>query len=335
MIITLEPNSKELGYFKKLGCEFVEIPPDPNISHTLLKQYKERPSFVSETHKQKMYEILEKKEKECLENSLFVKTFIGTLIPYPSAGVISLQAPEPKLELMFLSLDLDQVSKIDNIDDLFTFVLGFFEGKITSTKDKFISTVASLCITQKGLTAEEIMKLNDISSQEWDLLVAIFKLFILVFNGLWKVNNEPFKEAFMKKYFENQRDKLRGLHGRIASTLKEKEENSIRKLEEQCYHIFMSKNMFSLKETLANIENFLLLFAPATKYDLCRYWQRLTETGFDPVAEYNKSLDLFEMHFRPSNKDLFLIFLQITRFLKEFADFDTIHTPQFRHPPVM
>ena len=40
------------------------------------------------------------------------------------------------------------------------------------------------------------------------------------------------------------------------------------------------------------------------------------------------------MHYHPSPDDLFRIIVQISRFLKEFSDFETYFTPEFRHPPI-
>lgn len=40
------------------------------------------------------------------------------------------------------------------------------------------------------------------------------------------------------------------------------------------------------------------------------------------------------MHYKPSFEDIFRIILQISRFLKEFSDFETENTPFFRHPPI-
>ena len=41
------------------------------------------------------------------------------------------------------------------------------------------------------------------------------------------------------------------------------------------------------------------------------------------------------MHYHPSNEDLFQIIFQMSRFLKDFGDFETIFTPAFRHPPIL
>lgn len=56
---------------------------------------------------------------------------------------------------------------------------------------------------------------------------------------------------------------------------------------------------------------------------------------FDPALEYNKSIEGFEMHYKPTFEDIFRIILQVSRFLKEFSDFETESTPLFRHPPIM
>jgi hypothetical protein len=61
------------------------------------------------------------------------------------------------------------------------------------------------------------------------------------------------------------------MHIRIAEVMS-KGILSIRSLEELTNHYFLAQDYFSLKQTIASIETFLLLFNPYTKYDLCRYW---------------------------------------------------------------
>lgn len=101
---------------------------------------------------------------------------------------------------------------------------------------------------------------------------------------------------------------------------------------EQTHHYYAGDEHFMLKQTISNIENFLFIFNPYTKYDLCRYWQLLEEKGYDPVNEYNKRLEMFDVQYSPTPRDLFIIMLQVSRFFKEFAEFETKHTPKFRHP---
>jgi hypothetical protein len=40
------------------------------------------------------------------------------------------------------------------------------------------------------------------------------------------------------------------------------------------------------------------------------------------------------MSFKPSPDEMFSLVFEISRFLKEFSDFESIFTPQFRHPPI-
>jgi len=50
------------------------------------------------------------------------------------------------------------------------------------------------------------------------------------------------------------------MHEEIAEVLHKNGNNSIRKLEEETYHLFEAKAYFKLKEVISLIENFLLLF---------------------------------------------------------------------------
>jgi predicted SnoaL-like aldol condensation-catalyzing enzyme len=161
-------------------------------------------------------------------------------------------------------------------------------------------------------------------------MVFIYKSFFFTVKGLWKVANPIFHKIVKKLYCSNQQD-LNKYHVMIATSLNSST-TTVRKLVEQTHHYYNGEDHFMLKQTISNIENFLFLFNPYTKYDLCRYWQRLEEKGYDPVNEYNKRLEMFDMQYSPLPKDLFVVMLQISRFLKEFAEFETKHTPQFRHP---
>jgi len=38
-----------------------------------------------------------------------------------------------------------------------------------------------------------------------------------------------------------------------------------------------------------------MIYNNNTKFELCRYWQKLEEKGFDPSVELNKSLEIFDI----------------------------------------
>lgn len=41
------------------------------------------------------------------------------------------------------------------------------------------------------------------------------------------------------------------------------------------------------------------------------------------------------MHFHPTSENLFILILQLSRFFREFGDFETFYAPEFRHPPII
>lgn len=183
------------------------------------------------------------------------------------------------------------------------------------------------------MTYEELQNTIDFTAEEWNNIVVIFKNYMMKYKNLWKISNEIFRKIVTERYLKPNNDYVLKLHAKIADSLK-KTPNSIRKLEEETFHLYKSQSYFRLKESVVNVENFLLLFNPNTKYDLCRYWQVLETKGFDPASEFNKSVEGYELHYHPTNEDTFIIILQISRFFKEFSDFETNFTPEFRHPPI-
>ena len=71
--------------------------------------------------------------------------------------------------------------------------------------------------------------------------------------------------------------------------------NSVRKLEEQILNLYEAKEWFQLKQVISAVENFLILFNPIHKYLLSTCWGGLVRQNYDPVIEYNKAVELFEM----------------------------------------
>ena len=154
---------------------------------------------------------------------------------------------------------------------------------------------------------------------------------MIVYEGYWNIIDQSFKSYIMDKCYKGY--DLSEFHANIALT-QVSVENSVRKQEEEIFHLFYGQQYFRLKQTISNIENFLQQFNPYCKYDLCMYWQFQEQIGHEPVSEYCKSVETFEKNAQPSPEDLFKIILQLSRFLKEFGDFETKKTPEFRHPGI-
>lgn len=86
------------------------------------------------------------------------------------------------------------------------------------------------------------------------LILLIFKEMMIVYEGYWNIIDQAFKSFIMERCYKNH--DLSEFHYKIALTLVSVE-NSVRKLEEEIFHLFHGKEYFRLKQTISNIENFL------------------------------------------------------------------------------
>ena len=171
-----------------------------------------------------------------------------------------------------------------------------------------------LVLTFKGLTLDEISTIAKVDIQDLKVFLVCFKSFCFNFQGFWKVTNinvlKYCEEEILKK-----KENLKSLHCEIADELHSKR-LSLRKLEELTIHLFLAEEYFALKQVLCLIENFLLLNNENTKMLLHEFWRKLEQKGYDLVQEYNKSLEIFDIRFMPSDKDIFLVNIQLCQFFK-------------------
>lgn len=58
---------------------------------------------------------------------------------------------------------------------------------------------------------------------------------------------------------------------------------------------------------VSSIEVFCILYNPKTKHQLAQYWQILEQFKYDPVAEYNRSLEGFVSRYNPNNEEICII----------------------------
>ena len=261
---------------------------------------------------------------------MYFKAVTSMLSPYPTEGVIEFgDLDNEKVNKIVSEFDLTKLEEINSIDALVNELVSFFEERLINP-EIFKNLLSYLAVTFKGIKLEEIEKLTGIDYEEWKLVLCFFKSFFFTHRGLWKIRNQVLSKVIKERYVNSQ-EKAREIHLNIANVI-EDEVFTLRILEEKTNHYYIAREFNLLKQTIVSIDAFLLLFNPHTKYDLCRYWQLLETQGYDPVVEYNKGIEIFDMHFSPKPEDLFTIILQISRFLKEFSDFETLTTPEFKHP---
>jgi hypothetical protein len=332
VIVTASPNSKSQEYLKNLGSDVISIVADKkSMRSEITKATSKNPDdyLVDQYHVKKCAEIIERKIDMELIKMIFLKSFFSFLCPMVYDGINNIPQERAHFEKMLSSLNYKSLESLEDEVKLVIFVIEFYENKLT-TKINLLQILSMLCLTHKGLTTTEILRVVKIEPEDLSRILAVFKCYLMCYQGFWVCNNEILRAALDELYYCKP-EKKEDLHKKIALML-EKTPNSVRKLEEQTYHLYSGKDYFTLKQTISTIENFLLLFNPMNKFDLFRYWQILEHFGYDPVIEYNKGIELFDTHYTPEPDKLFMIILQVCRFLKEFSDFETDITPVFRHP---
>ncbi|CAD8212015.1 unnamed protein product [Paramecium pentaurelia] len=332
VIVTAERQSASMKLLKP-DCQVIPIVSDKTVMKQTVNHHLGKHLLIQ--NPQNILDIFIQLSYKVRNQPVFVRSYFSVFIPYPSEGVVEeYEIDQSIVEQILQPLNLNHFKSMKVVEDLFAFQLDYFSKANIMEITKFRKVLLVLALTQKGLNYPEIESVCNITNKEWKLFLVFFKVYIMKHKELWIIHNEIFKKVIINTYYIDVKEMLE-LHDNIATTIDKITPNSIRKLEEQTFQLYSAKNYFSLKEVISIIENFLLLFNPSNKYDLCRYWQSLEENGFDPVLEYNKAVEGFQIHYHPSSEDMFRIILQISRFLKEFGDFETRNTPIFRHPPII
>ena len=343
VIITANKSSKSYANILKRNSINPQIDWSLFNSKDILSSIQDRIFFMPQDYVSKIFSDIKELSEELYMDRTAIKTLISTFCPYETDGILTKdQVDLNKTSSILTSINVYEEYIIvtrfnEKIDYQSTInkVVSCLEDKIMD-KQKFIEMMVYLSITFKGVTLQELFDLTGINMKEWTLSLVFFKTYISCYKEtLWRISNDTLTKVIYERYMENVVVNGKPIIQRYYLNLgnqMNRTENSIRKLEEQTINYFFAQEYYLLKLTISDIENFLILFNPYTKYDLCRYWQHLEGQGYDPVIEYNKRLELFDLHFEPKPEDLFITILQISRFFKEFADFETNKTPKFRHP---
>lgn len=251
-----------------------------------------------------------------------------------------LEAKNTKMVNHFIQriVKLDSLSLIRNTQDLINHIIervASVSSRVSSDnpvdKDIIINYFIYLTLTKTGLTVEEIKKLTLMTSKQLKLINLYFAPFLTNFEGYYKLIDSDFIEYTNKMYSDDQ---VEFFYKNIADALDD-QENTVRKIDEQTFAYIHAKEYFTVKQILSSIENFLVFFNAHNKLDLYSHWNTLIKQTYDPVIEYNKSLELFEMHCQPKPNDLFTIVIQLSRFFVDLADFEDHDIPEFRHPKII
>ena len=195
-------------------------------------------------------------------------------------------------------------------------------------KKQLVEYLIYLSLTLTGLKKEEIMKLVQLTDLQLQLLNLYLSPFITNFGNLFKLIDEDFL-AYVRGIMRV--DQRIYFFKKIGDSIDSSEINE-RNVKERLNSCFIAQDYFILKHILGSIEVFLVFFRTPNKIDLYKYWSVLISRSYDPVIEYIKSVETFEMHYELNPDDLFKLIVQMSIFFVDLAEFEEFFMPEFRRP---
>ena len=136
-----------------------------------------RSFFCTESHKDKIFDIVNDKIERKDISSLFMKICISCLCPYSSSGIISAdEIDKSRVQEILSQVDYEAIETCTDTEELILYVLDYFEDKIIDP-EKFKMLFCSMSLTFKGLKIQEIL---DIVSFHF---LTIFSVTLLSKNG--------------------------------------------------------------------------------------------------------------------------------------------------------
>lgn len=125
VIVTVDPHSNTMANLRDQGCDIIKISPEPTIIQNQIANHLSKQLFIvttrfftcklncfwqkdDEAYKQKVLATLENNPAK--NQSLFVKVFLSTLLPYPADKIISLQDIDlEEFKKLYTDLDFERL----------------------------------------------------------------------------------------------------------------------------------------------------------------------------------------------------------------------------------
>lgn len=224
-------------------------------------------------------------------------------------------------------LPVEAVLGCENSEKLFGNVLEFYISK-SLNRNIITKVLGYLALTRCGLSAEDLTQLCFHSNSVISVL-EVFSVCLFNYDSLFLLKNDLFSKVILNKSSMS----LSSYRTDIIDYLSN-QPISVRTVHERIYHYKELKEWLSLKDILCTLEVFFIMYTPQHRLEHIRSWSLLASHHFDPVQEYNKTLEHFVEQHKPKNREIFIILVQLCRFFKEFSKLDSCGTCEFRHPPL-
>lgn len=241
----------------------------------------------------------------------------------------------------------EEIKNSDSLIDLFERILiNYYEQQSPIQRQIFLQILIYLSNTRKGLILSELQELlteedhfdKEEAKRGIDEFVEIFDFAYTLSPSTFQLMSQNFQfvksincliDYVNKKSGEaqgaadgeeaspqaiNVEENLQVTYGQAAicrniCSLIEKQSFSLRQIDELVFQYQKSKQWQRLKEIISSIEVFSILYNPETKHQLAQYWQILEQFKYDPVVEYNRSLEGFVTRYSPNNEEIFVILI--------------------------
>jgi hypothetical protein len=227
----------------------------------------------------------------------------------------------------FPSLPLESIKKCEDIEGLFEVIVQFFIDQ-TPQRSIVLKVLGYLAISRCGLGIDDLKSLCSHSESVIQVL-EVFSICFFTCESLFLFKSDIFSKVIISRFILQ----LSHLRFDILEHFSLRKV-SIKSVQERIYHYKELKEWLSLKDCLTSLEVFFIMYSPQNRLELIRCWNLLFEHHFDPVQEYNKTLEHFVEQHNPSNQEIFIILVQLCRFFKEFSIFEPASICEFRHPPL-
>jgi hypothetical protein len=247
------------------------------------------------------------KSKNC-SNPLFLKVFLSFSIACSRHGkVFQFKSLDDYEDIeSFITLSIDSISKTFGLEN--------------ESKKLFQAISTTKC----GISENELQVL--LKSTQTHLLLDLFSVMFHNSEGFFVLKHNIFS-----KIIENHLSFPQSIHSEMITILDE-HKLTVRKIDELIFHLLQVKDFMRIKDLLVQLEVFSIMFTASFKLELYLYWVKLEQQHFDPVQEYNKSLEDFVAQFSPNSKVFFMLLIQFCRFFKDLAEVESVFTCRYRHP---
>lgn len=250
VIVSARRHSESIQHLERSGCEIIDIRTDMGIADSIQQNIMNRVTCLTEEMACKYQNTLTELT-QCIAKSnnlySFLEFYSGVFLPK--------EGPVEWTESLEKRINVGGIFSICNINELYNFVIENSTENL-ALKGKFETALVYLAMAQKGLTVREMLLLTKLSEGEWQQFMGIFGCVIMNYEGVFLINSRWLVESVLErektKKGEGFNEMVMGWHEKIARAL-ETTDNSIRKLEEQAYHLFCAKSYFRLKEMVSNI----------------------------------------------------------------------------------